>query len=58
MEEIESIARVFAYEQRMRRYASPQKSPASTPVTQHTPTPVHRLAPEKPLRCFRVKGLC
>jgi hypothetical protein len=58
LEEIESIAKVFAYEQRMRLYASPQGTPVIQRVTQHTKTPMQQPTIEKPLHHSLVKGLC
>jgi hypothetical protein len=63
LEEIESIAKVFALELRMKLYASPQKEPfrAKIPnpdMTPKTTTPIQRLATGKPLHHSLVKGLC
>ncbi len=61
--EIESIAKVFAYEQRMRQYASPQKKPFQASTTNpdialKSSKQLERLATNKPLHHSLVKGLC
>lgn len=63
LEEIESIAKVFAYEQRMKLYASPQQETVLAKkvvqqITQKTTTPMQRLITGKPLQHTLVKGLC
>jgi hypothetical protein len=63
LEEIESIAKVFAYEQRMKLYTSPQKEHFRAKITNPdmTPkntTPMQRLAASQPHHHSLVKGLC
>jgi len=63
LEEIESIAKVFAYEQRMKQYAHPPKEPfqakmTNPDMTHKTTRPLERLAASKPLHRSLVKGLC
>jgi len=63
LEEIESIAKVFAYELRMKLYTSPQKEHfrAKIPnpdMTLKSTTPVQRLAASQPHHHTLVKGLC
>jgi hypothetical protein len=58
LEEIESIAKVFAYEVRMKQYASQQKTQVNQPVTQRTQPPIQRSTTEKPLHHSPVRGLC
>jgi hypothetical protein len=62
LEEIESIAKVFALEQRMKLFTSPQKETllikkVIPDVTQKT-TSIQQLATGKPLHHYLVKGLC
>ena len=63
LEEFEDIAKVFAYEQRMKLYISPQKETPRAKrtikdVTQKTTTPIQQLATGNPLHHSLVKGLC
>jgi hypothetical protein len=63
LEEIENIAKVFAYEQRMKQYTSPQKVSYKAKITNpdmthKSSTPVQRLAASQPHHHSLVKGLC
>ena len=63
LEEIESIAKVFAYEQRMKLYTSPQKEHFRAKMTNpdmplKSTTPMQPLVISQPHHHSLVKGLC
>lgn len=63
LEEIESIAKVFAYEQRMKLYTSPLKEKLLTkkiiqPVARKTTTHISQITTGSSISHSLVKGLC
>jgi hypothetical protein len=63
LEEIESIAKVFAYEQRMKQYTSLQKGTfqatmMNKDIAPKTTITMQKLSTSQPLHRSLVKGLC